>query len=140
MTGSMAPTGTASSTQRVPVPDGFFAEIATALHTETAEEIADTVIAVCIRRGILHPELEEDPEDELRAEEVREVFGLLAAVTDAVADGTIIPSGVHVTDEMDPDMAAAWEAFVDDAADPQAAAAAAAMLNGELPDGHAGVK
>lgn len=113
------------------VPEGFFDEIATLLEDESAAQIADSVISVCTRRGILHPELEENPEDELRTEEIREVFDLLAAVTLAVTDGTIAPTGVRVdrADEMDPDMAQAWESFVEAAADPEAAAAAAAMLD-----------
>lgn len=133
MTETSAPTDAAQLVQRTPVPEGFFEEIAASLETETAEDIADAVIEACTRRGILHPELEEDPEDELRAEEVREVFALLASVTYAVADGTIVPSRTRVADEVDLDMAKAWESFVDDAADPEAAAASAAMLNDGKP-------
>lgn len=123
--------GPAATADAPAVPEGFFDEIATVLENETAEQIADSVISVCTRRGILHPELEEYPDDELRAEEVREVFDLLAAVTLAVTDGTIAPSGVHVDPgdiELDPEMARVWKSFVEDAADPEAAEAAASML------------
>ena len=61
-----------------PVPEGFFEEIAAALRTETAEDIAETVIAACISRGIVHPDLEEDPDDELRAVQMGEVFAAAA--------------------------------------------------------------
>ncbi|BBX87888.1 hypothetical protein [Mycolicibacterium aubagnense] len=129
MTGPMASPGIASPTANAHAPKGFFHEVASMLHTESAEEIAEAVITVCTRRGILHPELDEDLDDELRTQEIREVFDILSMVTDAVADGRIVPSGVHVDDEIDPDMAAVWESFVDDAADPETAAAAATMLN-----------
>lgn len=129
MAGSMAPAGTTSRTTNPSAPEGFFDEIGSMLHTESAEEIADAVITVCMRRGILHPELDEDVGDELRTQEIREVFDILSMVTTAVADGRIVPSGVHVDDEIDLDMAAAWESFIDDAADPETAAAAATMLN-----------
>lgn len=110
------------------IPEGFFAEVAALLDTEAAEEIADAVITVCTRRGLLHPELEDDPGDPLRAEQLREVFALLDAVSAAVADGTIVPSRVQFDDEMDPVMDALWAQFAADAADPQAAAAVEQML------------
>ena len=119
---------TAPAAPTLEIPGGFFAEIAAMLETEAAEELADAVITVCTRRGILHPELEEDPADELRTEQVREVFVLLDAATHAVSDGTIVPSRVPVEDEMDPDMTALWYGFVDDAADPEAAAEVERML------------
>ena len=119
---------TAPAAPTLEIPGGFFAEIAAMLETEAAEELADAVITVCTRRGILHPELEEDPADELRTEQVREVFVLLDAATHAVSDGTIVPSRVPVADELDPDMAALWYGFVDDAADPEAAAEVERML------------
>lgn len=111
-----------------PVPAGFFDEVAASLETESASEIAEAVIDVCTRRGILHPELDDEPDAELRADELREVFSLLAVVTDAVSDGTIQPSRVRIVDEMDPGMAAAWDAFTAAAADPQADEAVATML------------
>ena len=119
---------TARAAPTLEIPDGFFAEIAAMLETEAAEELADAVITVCTRRGILHPELEEDPADELRTEQVREVFALLDAAAAAVSDGTIVPSRVPVEDEMDPAMAALWDGFVADAADPEAAAEVERML------------
>ncbi|MEN4461015.1 hypothetical protein ABFV47_27510 [Mycolicibacterium fortuitum] len=126
MTGTSFPVHTAPRGPKI--PDGFFDEIAAALETETAEEISEAVIAACTGRGILHPELEEDPDDELRAEEITEVFALLAAVTAAVADGTIIPSRVRPCDEVDRAMAAAWENFAADAADVGTAEVSATML------------
>jgi hypothetical protein len=110
------------------VPEGFFEEIAAMLDTETAEEISDAVITVCTRRGILHPELDEDPADELRTEQIREVFTLLGAVTAAVSDGTIIPSLVFPDEDLNPALAALWDGFVGDAADPAAADAVAQMV------------
>ena len=65
---------------------------------------------------------------ELRAEQVREVFALLDAAAAAVADGTIVPARVPVADELDPAMAALWDGFVADAADPEAAAEVERML------------
>lgn len=121
-------TTTPATPPESPVPDGFFDEVAAQLQTETAEEISEVVISTCISRGILHTDLEEDPDDELRASQMGEVFALVAAVSSAVADGTIIPRGVRFIDMLDPDMAQEWENFTDAAADPQAAAAAAAML------------
>lgn len=112
----------------IAVPEGFFDEIAAQLESESAEEISEVVIGTCISRGILHPDLEEDPDDELRAEEMREVFGLLRVVTDAVADGTIVPSRVKFADAMDPDMEQAWDVFTDAAADPQSAEQVAQMI------------
>jgi hypothetical protein len=103
------------------IPEGFFDEIAAMLDTETAEEISDAVITVCTRRGILHPELDEDPTDELRTEQIREVFGLLGAVTTAVSDGTIVPSLVFPDENPDPALAALWSGFVNTAVDPQSA-------------------
>ena len=110
------------------VPEGFFDEVASLLETESAEEVADAVITVCIRRGILHPELEEDPSDELRVEQLQQLFALLDRVTAAVADGSIVPSSVPVAGELDPQMAPLWFAFAAEAADPEAAAAVEAML------------
>lgn len=110
------------------VPEGFFDEIAASLETEGASDVADAVISVCTRRGILHPELEQEPDDELRAEEIREVFDLLEKVTAAVADGTIVPSHVH-TDEYDPDMAALWEQFTEESVDTAAGDAVASMIS-----------
>lgn len=110
------------------VPEGFFTEIASMLQSETAEEIGDAVITVCISRGILHPELEDEPDDELRAAQMGEVFALVGAVSAAVADGTIVPAGVQIHDTMDADMEQAWEDFTDAAMDPEAGAAAAEML------------
>ncbi|WP_232490807.1 hypothetical protein [Mycobacterium dioxanotrophicus] len=126
MTGPTFPVHTAPRGPKI--PDGFFDEIAATLETETAEEISEAVIAACTGRGILHPELEEDPDDELRAEEIAEVFALLAEVTAAVADGTIIPSRVRPSDDVDGAMAAAWESFAADAADASTAEVGAAML------------
>ena len=110
------------------IPEGFFDEIAAMLDTETAEEISDAVITVCTRRGILHPELDEDPTDELRTEQVREVFSLLGAVTTAVSDGTIVPSLVFPDDDPDPALAALWSGFLGDAGDPESAAAMDQMI------------
>jgi hypothetical protein len=110
------------------IPAGFFDEIAAMLDTETAEEISDAVITVCTRRGILYPELDEDPADELRTEQIREVFGLLGAVTAAVSDGTIVPSLVFPDEELDPRLAALWSGFVSDAVDPQSAAGVEQMI------------
>ncbi|MFA5707540.1 hypothetical protein [Mycolicibacterium sp.] len=121
---------------RCAVPDGFFDEVAEALESDTAEDIADAVLAVCTQRGILHPELEEIPDDELRAEEIRDVFSLLGSVTDAVSDGTIVPRRLRVDDELDSSMAQAWQAFTDEAADPEAEAATAAMLKDGKPAGN----
>ena len=56
------------------------------------------------------------------------MFALLAEVTAAVADGTIIPSRVRPSDEVDGAMAAAWESFAADAADVSTAEVSAAML------------
>ncbi|KMV17652.1 hypothetical protein ACT17_15375 [Mycolicibacterium conceptionense] len=117
------------------VPEGFFDEIASRLETESAEEIADVVIDTCISRGILHPDLEEEPDDDLRAEEMREVFDLLVAVTAAVADGTIVPRLIRQVDVMDQHLDVAWERFTEAATDPEAAAAVSHMLNGD-PEGH----
>jgi hypothetical protein len=125
---------TTPATPPQPVPDGFFDEVAAHLQTETAEEISEVVIATCISRGILHTDLEEDPDDELRAVQMGEVFALVAAVSCAVADGTIVPRGVRFIDTLDPGMAQAWEDFTDAAADPQADAAAAAMLESGTAD------
>ena len=119
---------TAPAAPTLEIPDGFFAEIAAMLETDAAEELADAVITVCTRRGILHPELEEDPADELRTEQVREVFALLDAAAAAVTDGTIVPARVPVADELDPAMAALWDGFVAAAADPEAAAEVERML------------
>lgn len=119
---------TVSTRSPLEVPEGFFAEVSSLLDTEAAEEIADAVILVCTRRGILHPELDEDPADELRAEQIHEVFALLDAVTAAVADGTVVPGQVVVIEEVDPQMAALWSGFVGDAADPVSAAAVTQML------------
>lgn len=119
---------TTTGRDRVEIPEGFFDEVASLLATESAEEVAEIVIAVCISRGILHPELDEDPSDELRAEQIFEVFSLLDAVTAAVSDGRIVPSAVPVAEEMDPEMAALWYGFVADAEDPEAAAAVASMI------------
>jgi len=124
MTGPAAP----AADPALEIPDGFFAAVAAMLDTEAAEELADAVITVCTLRGILHPELDEDPADELRAEQVREVFALLDAAAAAVADGTIVPARVPVADELDPAMAALWDGFVADAADPEAAAEVERML------------
>lgn len=121
-------TTTPATPPEPPVPAGFFDEVAAQLQTETAEEISEVVISTCISRGILHTDLEEDPDDEVRATEMGEVFALVAAVSSAVADGTIIPRGIRFIDTLDPDMAQEWENFTDAAADPHAAAAAAAML------------
>jgi len=126
MTGPAAP----AADPALEIPDGFFVAVAAMLETEAAEELADAVITVCTMRGILHPELDEDPADELRAEQVREVFALLdaAAAAVAVADGTIVPARVPVADELDPAMAALWDGFVAAAADPEAAAEVERML------------
>jgi len=110
------------------IPEGFFDEIAAMLDTETAEEISDAVITVCTRRGILHPELDEDPADELRTEQIREVFTLLGAVTAAVSDGTIIPNLVFPDEELDSALAALWSGFVSAAMDPQSAADVGRMI------------
>lgn len=110
------------------VPEGFFEEVAASLETEAASEVAEAVISVCTRRGILHPELEQEPDDELRAEEIRDVFDLLEKVTAAVADGTIVPSHVHA-DEYDPDMAALWEQFTEEAVDTDTGEAVASMIS-----------
>lgn len=127
---------TIPDTPRQPqVPAGFFEEIAVQLQTETAEDVSEAVIATCISRGILHPDLEDDPEDELRAAQMGEVFALVAAVSAAVADGTIVPSGVRFFDTLDADMEQAWEDFTDSAGDPEAAAAAAEMLRSGTADG-----
>ena len=125
----MTTTPTVPSQPALDIPEGFFDEVATLLETEAAEDIADAVITVCTRRGILHPELDEDPADELRTEQVREVFVLLDAVTRAVSDGTLAPNLVSVVDEMDPEMAALWYGFSDEANDPEAAASVATMLD-----------
>lgn len=126
----MTSTAPPAPTHPVEAPEGFFDEIAAQLDTESAEEIAEAVIGTCISRGILHPELEEEPDDELRAEEMREVFGLLTLVTDAVADGTIVPRRLRFLDSMDPRMEEAWESFTDAAADPESATATARLING----------
>lgn len=112
----------------VAVPDGFFDEIASFLESESASDVAEAVIEVCTRRGILHPELEQEPDAELRAEEMREVFDLLERVTAAVADGTIEPKRVR-DDEFDPDMAKLWEQFTEEAVDTETGDEVAAMLN-----------
>lgn len=125
MTGSVV-----SAEPQQEVPEGFFDEVAAMLESEGAEELADAVITVCTRRGILHPELEDDPEDELRAEQVREVFALLDAATSAVADGTIVPGGTSLDDDdFDPAMAILWDDFVVDAMDPKVATAVSNMLS-----------
>lgn len=121
-------TTVSDSPKNPPVPPGFFDEVAAQLQTETAEEISEVVISTCISRGILHSELEEEPDDELRSQEMEEVFSLVGAVTAAVADGTIVPQGTRFIDTMDSDMEQAWDSFTDAAADPAAAAAAAAMM------------
>ena len=64
-------TPTAPAAPAPEVPGGFFAEIAALLETEAAEELADAVITVCNQRGILYPDLEDDPGDELRAGQLR---------------------------------------------------------------------
>jgi hypothetical protein len=94
---------------------------------------------VCTGRGILHPELEDEPDTQQRADELHEVFSLLAAVTDAVADGTIVPRRLRTTDQLDPEMAAAWEAFTDAAADGDAEDAVQNMLTEGKPNGVGGV-
>lgn len=105
------------------VPDGFFDEVAAQLSTATAEELSDAVITVCLRRGLLTPELaDDDPADEVYAAQVEEVFALVAAATAAVADGTLLPHGEPPADEPDPQLEALWRGFVADAADPQSAA------------------
>ena len=122
-------TSTASAAPpELSIPAGFFDEIAAQLDSEEAEDIADAVISTCISRGILHPELEDDPADELRAQQLREVFGLLGAVTAAVADGTIVPRQFRHIDIMDPDMEQAWEGFTASASDPEAAARTSEMI------------
>lgn len=121
------------------VPKGFFEEISALLQTESASEIAEVVITVCTGRGILHPELEEHPDAQLRADELDEVFSLLAAVTDAVADGTIVPRRLRTTENLDSEMAAVWEAFVDAGADADAEDAVQTMLTEGKPSGIGGV-
>jgi hypothetical protein len=117
------------------IPEGFFDEIASLLETESAEEIADVVISVCTHRGILHPELDEDLADELRTEQVREVFALVDAVTVAVSNGTLVPRRIAVSEEMDPMLARLWFGFVEDAVDLAAADAVAQMVEtGEAGD------
>ncbi|MDB2196244.1 hypothetical protein [Mycobacteroides abscessus] len=126
------------STPPLAVPEGFFDEIASQLESESAEEISEVVIGTCISRGILHPDLEDEPDDELRAEEMREVFGLLELVTAAVADGTIVPKRVRFADTMDPEMEQAWDAFTEAATDPEDAEAVAKMIaNGAVESGTA---
>lgn len=115
---------------QVEVPPGFFEEIAAQLQSGSAEEISEVVISTCISRGILHPDLEETPDDELRAEEMREVFELLTAVTAAVSGGTLVPSGKPFTDIMDPEMERVWESFADDSADPETAEKVEALIHG----------
>lgn len=115
------------------LPDGFLVETATLLTDTTAEQIADAVLTVCLRRGILSPELDEEPADALRAEQLGEVFTLLDAATAAAADGSLVPAPVFVDEELDPDFAPLWEDFLYDAQDETAAAAVEQMIaTGEL--------
>ncbi|KXO90900.1 Uncharacterised protein (plasmid) [Tsukamurella tyrosinosolvens] len=111
---------TATEPQPLRVPEGFFDEIELQLASESAEEISDAVIGTCISRGILHPELDYEPDDNLRAEELREVFYLLDEVTAAVADGSIVPRRLRYADQMDPRMERQWDRYTDDAIDPEA--------------------
>ncbi|MFZ2238070.1 MAG: hypothetical protein WAV90_00850 [Gordonia amarae] len=114
------------------VPDGFFNEVAAVLRDETAEAVADAVLQVCTQRGILHPELEQEPGSELRAEEIREVFELVGAVSYAVADGRVIPADVR-EEFFDENMLTLWEGFITDATDDEAAAEAQALSAGTAP-------
>lgn len=128
----MTDTGT-TATAAFQLPEGFLAEAATLLTDTTAEEIADAVLTVCLRRGILSPELDEEPADALRAEQLGEVFTLLDAATAAAADGSLVPAAVFVDEELDPDFAPLWEDFLYDAQDETAAAAVEQMIaTGEL--------
>lgn len=98
------------------VPDGFFDEVSAQLRDLTAEEVSEAVITVCMARGLLHAELEEEPDSELRAEELREVFRLVELTAQAVSDGTV--TAAHSDDEQfDEDMFGLWEGFTDAAAD-----------------------
>ena len=99
-TAAAVPPAPAQPQHHCEVPEGFFDEIAASLQTESASEIAEVVITACTGRGILHPELEEDPDTQQRADELHEVFSLLAAVTDAVADGTIVPRRLCTKDQL----------------------------------------
>jgi len=121
-------TDTDTDTAPAQLPEGFLAETATLLTDTTAEQIADAVLTVCLRRGVLSPELDEEPADALRAEQLGEVFTLLDAATAATADGSLVPARVFVDEELDPDFAALWEDFLYDAQDETAAAAAETMI------------
>lgn len=110
------PAGEVASGFDFEVPDGFFAEVSSQLAGLSAEEVSEAVIGVCIARGILHPELEEEPDSELRADEIREVFRLVEVTSLAVSDGTVVPARTD-DEQFDEDMFELWEKFTDDAAD-----------------------
>lgn len=132
----MAATTDTAASPAPEVPGGFLEETATLLHDGSAEEIADAVVTVCVRRGILTPELDEEPADALRAEQLGEVFSLLDTVTAAVTAGGLAPAPVVIDSALDPALAGLWDDFIADAADPEVAAAVDKMLEtGEVPAG-----
>ena len=110
-------------------PEGFFDEVAAVLRSESASDVSEAVIAVCTQRGILHPELEQEPDSELRSDELREVFRLVEVVSVAVADGTIIPADVR-EEQFDEGMLTLWEQFIESAADEESEAAVIQMVSG----------
>jgi hypothetical protein len=98
------------------VPDGFFTDVSARLSGVTAEEVSNAVIEVCTARGILHPELDDEPDSEMRADELREVFQLVELSALAVSDGTVVPAR-RVDHEFDEAILDLWSKFTDDAAD-----------------------
>lgn len=98
------------------VPAGFFDEVSAQLRGLTAEEVSEAVITVCTSRGLLHPELEEEPDSEMRSDELREVFRLVELTAQAVSDGTVT-AAYRDAEQFDEDMLSLWEGFTDAAAD-----------------------
>lgn len=112
------------------VPEGFFSDVAAQLGGISASEVSEAVIGVCMSRGILHPELEEEPDSQLRADELREVFRLVELSALAVSDGTLVPAR-NAEDWNDADMAGLWARFSEDAADPAVDEKVKALVAGD---------
>ncbi|BBY54184.1 hypothetical protein MKOR_14350 [Mycolicibacillus koreensis] len=116
-------------TPALTVPEGFFDEVSAVLRSESAADVSDAVIEVCTQRGILHPELEQEPDSELRSDEIREVFELVEATSYAVADGRVMPADRR-EEQFDEQMLGLWEQFIDDATDEESEQAAAQLASG----------
>lgn len=88
------------------LPKGFLSEVARRLVDGSAEQVSNVTLQVCIERGLLDTDI--DAADERRADELERVFQILGEVTAAVSDGSVVPSGRRLEEEIDPTMAAIW--------------------------------